>query len=305
MQEKSPSQETIDAVARMQAYIARHLTEPITLKQLSVAANYSPYHSAHIFKELIGIPPFEYIRRLRLSKSALQLRDTEQRVLDVALDFVFDSHEGFTRAFSRQFGVTPKQYAKQPNPLWLFTAYNIRDYYRHINHTEETAMSVTPTAIFTQVVERPNRKLLLKYGKKAADYFAYCEEVGCDVWGVLISVKEALYEPVGCWIPANLRPVGTGEYALGVEVPDDYAGVVPDGFDLIDLPASKMLVFQGEPFKDEDFEQAIDAMWKHIPIFNPHVYGYDWAEDTAPRMQLEPQGWRGYMEMRPVREIRK
>lgn len=305
MQEKGPSQETIDAAARMQAYIAEHLTEPITLKQLSVAASYSPYHSAHIFKNLIGVPPFEYIRRLRLSKSALKLRDTEQRVLDVALDFVFDSHEGFTRAFSREFGVTPKQYAKKPNPLRLFMAYNIRDYYPHINQTEGTIMSESSTAIFTQVVERPKRKLLLKCAKTAAEYFAYCEEVGCDVWGILISVKEALYEPVGCWLPPSLRPAGAGEYAQGVEVPFDYSGEVPEGFDLIDLPPCQMMVFQGEPYKDAEFERAITEMWKHIPKFNPRIYGYDWADDAAPRMQLAPEGWRGYIELRPVRAVSK
>lgn len=43
--------------------------------------------------------------------------------------------------------------------------------------------------IFVQVVERPKRKVLLKRGIKATEYFAYCEEVGCDVWGMLSSVK--------------------------------------------------------------------------------------------------------------------
>lgn len=305
MPDKGPSQATIDAIARMQDYILEHLTEPITLKQLSGAANYSPCYSAHIFKELIGLPPFEYIRRLRLSKSALKLRDTEQRVLDVALDFVFDTHEGFTRAFSREFGITPKQYAKKPKPVWLYTAYSIRDYYRYINQTEEFTVDESSTAIFTQVVERPRRKLLMKCAKTATEYFAYCEEVGCDVWGILISVKEALYEPVGCWIPINLRPAGTGEYAQGVEVPYDYSGEVPDGFNLMELPAGKMMVFQGEPFKDEDFEKSIGAMWRHIPKFNPQIYGYEWADETAPRMQLSPEGWRGYIEMRPVRELNK
>ena len=304
MQDKIPSQDTINAVACMQAYILEHLTEPVTLKQLSAAANYSPYYCAHIFKKLTGIAPFEYIRRLRLSKSALILRDTKQRVLDTALDFVFDSHEGFTRAFSREFGVTPKQYAQKPRPVKLFMPYSIRDYYRHIYKTEESTMSKS-TAIFTQVVKRPKRKLLLKRAKTATDYFEYCDEAGCDVWGILVSVKEALYEPVGCWLPAKLRPPGTGEYAQGIEVPFDYSGEVPDGFELLELPACKMMIFQGEPFNDEDFGEAIGTMWEHIPKFNPQVYGYEWAEDDAPKMQLEPQGWRGYIEMRPIRDVKK
>lgn len=88
-------------------------------------------------------------------------------------------------------------------------------------------------------------------------------------------------------------------------MPFDYSGEVPDGFELIDLPACKMIIFQGEPFKDENFEQAIGAMWQHIPKFNPQIYGYAWDEGAAPRMQLAPEGWRGYIEMRPVRDAGK
>jgi len=63
-----------------------------------------------------------------------------------------------------------------------------------------------------------------------------------------------------------------------------------------------MLVFQGEPYDDEVFDQAISALWERIEIFNPEVYGYEYADELAPRMQLAPLGWRGYIEMRPVRE---
>lgn len=52
-------------------------------------------------------------------------------------------------------------------------------------------------SIFVQVIERPARKVLLRRGRKATNYFSYCEEVGCDVWAVLSSVKEAMYEPIG------------------------------------------------------------------------------------------------------------
>ena len=41
-------------------------------------------------------------------------------------------------------------------------------------------------SIFVQVVDRPARKLILKRGIKAEDYYAYCEEVGCEIWDVLI-----------------------------------------------------------------------------------------------------------------------
>ena len=53
-------------------------------------------------------------------------------------------------------------------------------------------MEKSTKSIFVQVIERPARKLLVKRGRKAEDYFEFCEEVGCDIWGVLCSVKEAL-----------------------------------------------------------------------------------------------------------------
>ena len=115
--------------------------------------------------------------------------------------------------------------------------------------------------VFVQVVERPKRKMILKRGIKAEKYFEYCEEVGCDIWGVLISIKEALYDPIGIWLPKKMIPKGTSLYAMGVEIPVDYSGQVPEGFDIIDLKPCKMMIFQGPPFKDEDFVDAIENMW--------------------------------------------
>ncbi len=80
----TPSQEKIDAVTRMQQYIDGHLRERISQFQLARAAGYSEYYAARIFKELTGKSPFEYIRLLRLSHSALTLRDEQARVIDVA-----------------------------------------------------------------------------------------------------------------------------------------------------------------------------------------------------------------------------
>ena len=121
------SWEKIKAVQLMQDYINEHLAEPITLRMLASAANYSPWHSSRIFKELIGKTPFEYIRALRLSRAAVKLRTGNAKITDVAFDFVFDSHEGFTRAFSKQFGMSPNYYRKCPDtPLKLFLPSNIR-----------------------------------------------------------------------------------------------------------------------------------------------------------------------------------
>lgn len=105
------------------------------------------------------------------------------------------------------------------------------------------------------------------------------------------------------WLPENLRTPGTSVYAQGVEVPYDYSKTVPEGFDLIELPPCKMMVFQGQPYDDENFEEAIGELWESLKGYNPEIYGFKWASEDGPRFQLQPMGYRGYIEARPVRQL--
>ena len=156
-------------------------------------------------------------------------------------------------------------------------------------------------SVYVQIVEKPARKVIIKRGKTATEYFQYCEEVGCDVWGLLCSMKSISGEPVCLWLPEHLILEGTSKYVQGVEVPMDYDGQIPEGFDIIELPKCKYMMFQGEPFAEEDFEEAIGQVWEAIKKYNPETIGYYW-DDKNPRIQLEPRGERGYIEMRAVRE---
>ncbi|MEA4889613.1 MAG: AraC family transcriptional regulator [Clostridiaceae bacterium] len=294
----------IDAVQRMQDYIETHIALPISLHDLACAAGYSPWHSARLFKDLTGKTPFEYIRTLRLSRAALRLQNQDARIIDVAFDFIFDSHEGFTRAFSKEFGLTPKSLQKHPRPVRLFLPEKVRDAYPGINKGENTMSDKKKaSAIFVQVIDRPARKLILKRGIKATDYYAYCEEVGCDIWEILTGIKDALYEPIGLWLPDHLIKPGTSLYVQGVEMPAGYAGPIPEGLEMIDLPPCKMMVFQGEPYDDDHYEDAIGEVWELIKIYNPELYGFQWADSDGPRFQLAPMGYRGYIEARPVRPL--
>lgn len=297
------NREKINAVRRMQDYIMAHYQEEITLQDLAKAALYSPWHALRSFSELVGKTPFEYLRAVRLSAAAKKLRDTNMSVLDVALESAFGSHEGFIKAFSRQFAISPQRYRKEAPPLPLFSYYPVFFAPRQ-ESSEKGNNQMSSTVVFTQVIERPARKLLFKSGVKAADYFSYCEEVGCDVWGILESIKGALNESIGVWFPENMRKPGTSEYCQAVEVPAGFTGEIPEGFDLMDLPACKYMVFHGEPFKDEDYCEAIETVWEAIKRYNPTHFGWDWAPQDGPRFQLAPIGERGYMEGLPVRETR-
>ena len=296
--------EQIEAVARMQRYIETHLDESITLGELAAAAAYSPYHAARMFREYTGKAPFDYIRSYRLSKAAVVLRDQDRKVVDVAFDFVFGSHEGFTKAFSRQFGLSPKRYAETTPAIGLFLPLDVRPYHLDVKQGGNKMKKAQKRSfLFVQVVDRPERKVLVRRGVKATEYFEFCEEAGCDVWGVLSSVKEALYEPVGMWLPDKLIPPDTSKYVQGVELPLTYDKPIPEGYELVTFEPCKMMVFQGEPYDDAVFMTEIGAVMEAIDAYDPAPFGYAWADDEAPRIQLEPQGHRGYIEARPVRPL--
>ncbi len=295
--------EKLLAVQRMQDFIETHMTQPITLTDLARRAGYSPWHAARVFKELTGKAPFDYIRALRLSRAAQRLMEGKEKIVDVAFDFLFGSHEGFTRAFSKQFGTTPKNCSRGES-VRLFMPPAVGEYYLQKQREQGEEEMSNVNTVFVQVVERPKRKVILKRGIKAAHYFEYCEEVGCDVWEVLSGIKDALYEPIGMWLPNGMIKPGTSKYAQGVEVAADYNGPVPEGYEVVDLAPCKMMVFQGQPYDDEKFEDAIGCLWDVMKKYDPKVYGFEWADDEAPRFQLAPMGYRGYIEARPVRALK-
>ncbi|ADL52237.1 hypothetical protein [Clostridium cellulovorans] len=155
-----------------------------------------------------------------------------------------------------------------------------------------------------EVIDKPARKMILRRGKDATEYFWYCKEVGYDNWRILVSIKEAVSEPMGMWLPENLRTPGTSVYVQGVEVPLNYEGEIPEGFEIIKLKPCKMMVFKSQPYEDEKFMDMIQEMWGFLKNYNPEIYGFKWAEEDGPRFQFAPMGYRGYIEGRPVRAIR-
>ncbi|MBQ5334159.1 MAG: helix-turn-helix transcriptional regulator, partial [Oscillospiraceae bacterium] len=162
----------------MQDCISEHTTEKITMAELSRASMFSPWYSYRIFKELTGLTPSDYIRRLRLSRSAVKLKNEECKIADIAFEMGFGSVDGYQRAFLKEFGCNPKEYAKNPVPISLFIPYGVK--FRELRKEFKSMENVKN--VFIQVIHKPERKVIIKRGVNASDYFAYCEEVGCDVW---------------------------------------------------------------------------------------------------------------------------
>lgn len=292
--------EQIIAVQKMQNYIEKNINENISLTDLSRASLFSPWYSHRLFKEYTNYTPADYIRRLKLSKSALKLRDEECKIIDIAFELGFQSVEGYQRAFSREFGCNPSEYAKKPIPISLFIPYGV--IYNEIRKEHKKMKEVKN--VFIQVIHKPERKVIIKRGKTADEYFKYCEEVGCDVWGLLSSIPSISGEPVCMWLPEKYIEPETLKYVQGVEVSIDSQIKIPDGFEIIQLPESDYIMFQGEPFLEKDYCQAIEEVQDAVKKYNPESIGYQVDTDN-PKIQLEPIGKRGYIEMMAVKPINR
>ena len=290
--------EQILAVQQMQDYIERNNAEEITLSDLARASLFSPWYAYRLFRDCLGLTPTEYIRKYRLTQAAKQLQTGAVKVIDAAYGAGFSNVDTFTRAFYREFGLNPGDYRKQPVPVPFFIPYGAK--YRELRKEPIDVSNIQP--IFIQLVRKPERLCVIKRGRCAEDYFPYCEEVSCDVWGILTSMKSLCGEPVALWLPPRYRKPDTSTYVQGVEVETDYSDVIPQGFDTIHLPEAEYLMFQGQPFREEDYCAAIRAVQTAMDGYDPSVIGYRW-DDENPRIQLESRGRRGYIELRAVRRI--
>lgn len=205
--------------------------------------------------------------------------------------------DGYTRAFYKEFGCNPGEYVKDPLPIALFIPYGVK--FRELRKDIVDMENIRN--VFVQVIHKPERKVIIKRGVKAEDYFDYCAEVNCEVWGILTSMDSLDGEPVCLWLPEEYKKPGTSTYVQGVEVDPDYHGPIPEGFDIISLPAAEYLAVQGEPFREEDYSQAILSVQYSLNHYDPTVIGYEW-DDSNPRIQLEPRGERGYIELRAIKK---
>jgi AraC family transcriptional regulator len=92
------------------AYAAAHLDEDLSLEALAAQAGLSTFHLHRVFSAAAGETPKQFALRLRLGRAAAALLTSDDSVLNIALDCGFQSHEAFSRAFRRRFGMTPSAY---------------------------------------------------------------------------------------------------------------------------------------------------------------------------------------------------
>ena len=87
--------------------------EAISIAELARAAGVHPVHLARVFRQHVGCSPSDYLRRRRLERAAVLLRETRRPQSDIALHCGFGDQSHFANAFKRFAGATPREYRRQ------------------------------------------------------------------------------------------------------------------------------------------------------------------------------------------------
>lgn len=99
-------------IENMVEWVESNLERTPTLEKMSAYVGYSPFYCSSKFHEYVGISFRTYINKRRLSLAAIELKKSDDRILDIAIKYGFSSHEAFTRAFNKNYGCTPIQFRK-------------------------------------------------------------------------------------------------------------------------------------------------------------------------------------------------
>jgi AraC-like DNA-binding protein len=94
------------------SYIQNHHTEPITIAQLASLSGFSQVHFMNIFKRTVGTSCIDYLIEYRLALAAIDLRETDHPIVQVAMDHGFQTISYFNRVFRRKYQLTPSQYRR-------------------------------------------------------------------------------------------------------------------------------------------------------------------------------------------------
>ncbi|HBI94472.1 MAG TPA: AraC family transcriptional regulator, partial [Terrisporobacter glycolicus] len=93
-------------------FIEENIKSDLTPKLIANKCGYSTFHFCRIFNIHQGITLMEYVKKRRISLAAAKLFEGN-RIIDIAIEYGFDTHNGFSKAFKKEYGFTPTQYIKR------------------------------------------------------------------------------------------------------------------------------------------------------------------------------------------------
>lgn len=304
--------------------IRQHHDEALTLEFLSGTLGYSEFHTTRKFKQILGMPFRDYLRLRRLAFALKEVRDGGRSFLEIAIDYGFSSHEAFTRAFKAAYGVTPREYRKNPKPVILRTKINPFD--RYFLGLGEIGMMKSEEDIKIYFVTVPAHKFLHIKNYESNGYWDFWQKQSlisgqdCEtICGLLDSIKGKLDDYGGSEINS-----GSGQImayisdhkgrlcdwgfprteCYGVRLPVDYQGEVPSQMLMVTIPQAEYLVFEHGPFLYDQENRSVEKeIEKAMADFEFSGTGYRF--DTSPGriiyMYHDPERFFKYI--RPVHRV--
>jgi AraC family transcriptional regulator len=208
-------------------FIEDNLDREISLKTIADIAGFSLFYFHRIFAFNIGYTLAEYIRKRRLSEASNEITNTEKKIIDIAFDFQFESQESFTRAFKKEFNVTPAYYRK-----WRPHIPQLQPAKLDISNTIEGEKTMEPT-----IKEIGELKLV------GIKHFGPPEDIH-EVWMKLgpyySKIKHTAKPPVG--IEYDYDEVD-GKFWIMASTLVEKLEDIPEGLDTAIIPAQKYAVF--------------------------------------------------------------
>lgn len=295
-----------EAIQNMIYWIEDHLTENPSLMEMSKQIGYSPYYCSNKFHEIVGMTIKSYISGRRLAKATLEIRDTNERILDIALKNGYSSQEALTRAFVSAYGCTPSAYRKNPIPVPLSNLQVVFFPEHYLNRGGPTMNKTILTEAKIRIEHIPEHKYIGIWDITASDYCNFWNKHDCDtICGIIDSMSHVSHPIVTCHTAGWFYDKNTKGYFYGFGVDADYDGVVPEGFEIRTIPASDYMVFYHPPFdylKDcgEVMKRVEDLAWN----FDPRTKGYEWNEESCQDYQRHYPEELGYEVLRPIKRIK-
>jgi len=107
-------------ISKVKIFINEHLKDEFSLNDLAEHVGYSAFHLAREFKNHEQLSIMEYTRNQRILAASEELK-SGRNICDVAMDFCFDTHAGFTKAFNAIIGCTPTEFQAHANKMKVNT----------------------------------------------------------------------------------------------------------------------------------------------------------------------------------------
>lgn len=129
-------------------YIEENLTGEIDFNIVAKKAKCSQYHFQRMFSSLVNIPLSEYIRRRRITLAAIEIQNTDAKIIDIALEYGYDSHSSFTRAFQTIQGITPSKARIEGVTLKAYPPLNFQFILKEVEATNYQIKERSPFKLF-------------------------------------------------------------------------------------------------------------------------------------------------------------